>query len=74
MTLSEKYPRAAYPPREACQYCQGRGEVDGKQGLKPCVCLFVKPEMIETSLKVLPVALLDATGIDRKALRLTRPS
>lgn len=69
MTLKDKYPRSKYNPREACQYCNGTGEVNGKQGVKPCVCLFVQHDLIETSLKVLPLAMLDAMGIDVAALK-----
>lgn len=68
LAISTKYPRSKYPPRVACQYCNGTGEVMGKQGVKPCVCLFVQHNMIEISLKVLPAAMLDAMGIDVKAL------
>lgn len=73
MTIKEKYPRSKYAPRGGCQYCNETGEVNGKQGLKPCVCLFVQHDLIEASLKVLPLAMLDAMGIDVKALAGTTP-
>lgn len=66
--ISTKYPRSKYPPRVACKYCKGTGEVNGEQGVKPCVCLFVQHDLIEISLKVLPAAMMDAMGIDVKAL------
>lgn len=67
-TLRAKYPRSKYSPRVGCQYCKGVGEVNGKQGLKPCVCLFVQHDLIEASLKVLPYAMYEVLGIDVEAL------
>lgn len=62
--LKRKYPKAQYAPRVGCQYCNGEGEVNGKAGLKPCVCLFVSPDMVDHAIKILPAALLETMGID----------
>lgn len=67
-TLRAKYPKAKYAPRVGCQYCKGEGEVNGKAGLKPCVCLFVSHEMVDQAMKILPAAFLDVMGIDVEAL------
>lgn len=71
--LKRKYPKAKYAPRVGCQYCKGAGEVNGKQGAKPCVCIFVAPAMVDIALKVLPAALMDALGIDVNALAGKQP-
>lgn len=63
-TLRAKYNKAKYAPRAGCQYCNGTGEVNGKAGLRPCICLFVSHDNIEVSLKILPAALLETMGID----------
>lgn len=62
--LRAKYPRSRYAPRDGCQYCNGTGEVNGKAGLKPCVCIFVSPDMVDHAMKILPAALLETMGID----------
>lgn len=66
--LKRKYPHAKYSPRVGCQYCNGRGEVKGEQGTKPCLCIFVQHDLIEVALKVLPLAMYETLGIDVKAL------
>jgi hypothetical protein len=67
--LKRKYPKAKYAPRPGCQYCNGRGEVNGKQGMKPCVCIFVSPTMVDHAMKILPAAFLGVMGIDVEALK-----
>lgn len=67
--LKRKYPKAKYAPRRGCQYCKGVGQVNGAAGWKPCVCIFVRHDQIETMLKVLPDAWLESVGLDTEALK-----
>lgn len=49
--LKEKYSNAQYEPLSDCAKCSGEGEIffEGKflTGWKPCMCIYVEPEMLE---------------------------
>ena len=69
--LARKYKKAKYPPRADCEWCKGRGEVYHRPqkglrgGWKPCMCLFVSHENLETASKVLGQVTAEWFGTDR---------
>lgn len=69
--LTRKYKKVKYPPRKDCEWCKGRGEVYRKPlkglrgGWKPCMCIFVQHDQLETASKVIGQATAQWFGVDK---------